>query len=351
MRSRSRTSPIAWLKSPERRIESLFCPDCGTDLKKSDKFCSTCGYPADALTKRIEFEKNSSIGWAERIIGKKPGSDEIVLPEGKLHTFTDVSDSIPESDKEKSDLRCETCGSKVEHGTLCPACGERLPTLSESDNFFAAVMSKFFKLIFAPRYFAQTLPYPLKGGTMQALWIPAIITGLYILTLPAARPFMHLHKYENYGAMGLGLIGMTVYILFTPLLLFLTSGLNHWVAVLFGGHAPFRRTVRVTGAGLAVLMTLGLIRNIVTAFAHLIDPDLLLPLFIQELSESPEKGYVRFIVYALIIIGGWYHCWLIGGLHRLSWWKAVIHFIAAYVTFIWWIWVLVLYGIPLFVSS
>jgi len=324
----------------------LYCPDCGDEIVESDSFCQYCGYPSSALRKRLKAEQDASIGWAEKIIGSKPVDEKQIPPEDKLQTFVDVKDPEPEED-EDSRLRCESCASVVDYGMMCPECGDKLPTLGANDNFFISVIRYSFRFIVAPAHFARNFPYPTKGGTMQAVWVPAILSGLYILTLPATKAYVQPRLFEFPDMFGLALIGMTLYILLIPVLLFVTGGLNHWVAVLLGGQAAFRRTLRITGAGLTILLVLGLVRNIGTALLFLINPELEPSSFIRynAINASGLSEY-RTLVYITIVIAGWYHAWLIAGLHRLSWWKTLIHFIATYVTFTWWAWLIVFFGIP-----
>lgn len=202
----------------------MFCPDCGTDLPSEDIFCQYCGYPVDALRQSLDREKTASIGWAERIIGKKHLEEPVEDKQEKIDYFVEVKEQeIKKQETDTSKLTCETCKSKTNFGTLCENCGDKLPTLGASDNFFFLVLSNFFRFLVAPAHFARTLPYPTKGGIVQALLVPAILTGIFILSLPAMRLYSQSESFHGVNIVGMAFIGMTIYIILVPILLLINS--------------------------------------------------------------------------------------------------------------------------------
>ncbi len=331
----------------------MFCPDCGRDCDDSDNSCPLCGYPLNDLRQRLAGEERESLGWAEKIVGKPEDKSE-EPPDDSLVSFATGKEKPREDEKEKDDLKCERCGAKVGIGVMCPGCGDRLPTLGESDPYLTYIFLGLWRMIVAPRNFALNFPYPVKGGTLQAFWVPGIFAGIYILTLPLSRPASMLHSENPVNPFALGLVGLAVYVLAVPPLLYLTTGLIHWTAKILGGRAPFRRTARIAGAGLIGLLILGIFRNLIFLlffFVRTMAFQILENRFGFELSYDSGQDTWRILLILIIIFAGWQYAWMFGGLHRLAWWKTIVHFLATYVALLWWIWTAVLIVIPLRIAG
>lgn len=326
----------------------MFCPDCGHESIGPERFCNICGFPLGRLKKRLDTEEQAALGWAEKIVGKPKQKTELP-PDAPVISYSTGREQQTEVETEGDRLRCERCGTKVALGIMCPACGDKLPMLSESDHFLPLVLAGLWRMLVAPRHFALNLGYPVKGGTIQPILYSGVFAALFILTLPLSRPELLFETENPVRPVATALVGLVFYVLGIPPLVYLTGGLIHWIAVILGGRAPFRRTLRVAAAGFICLMILGIVRNIIIFAFYFPRPflvDFLAERIGVDLSEASAGAFGHLLFIALIIFAGWQFAWLFGGLHRLAWWKTMVHFLATYMALLWWFWILIMIVIP-----
>jgi hypothetical protein len=340
------------LKSSGRRTENLFCPDCGREAPDDNSFCPICGYPLAKLAGRIEQDKIDGMGWAEKIVGKpqfeeKPPGDE------KVVSFI-TGKEAPPPEEEKKGLFCERCEKRIDIGVMCASCGDRLPFHSDFDPFLLSAISSFWKMALAPRSFAINFPYPIKGGIIQPVLYPGVAAAVFILTLPLV--YFHLLVRPGERAIYLipVIIGFVLSMLVIPVLVYLSSGLIHFVAQLIGGKCQFRRTVRVFAAGILWILILGIIHNLIRWGMFTLKPlliEYIQPYFSQGPLDTGNKDWVRqLVVFGLLIIG-WLYTWAFGSLYRLRWWVAIVFTLATYIPILWIPWVYLLVILPLRASG
>jgi len=326
----------------------LFCPDCGSRAKDTERFCPACGYPLERLRRRLEEEQRDSLGWAERILGRPPTAAEPPR-ESTLVSFKTGEEPVKLEEKEKG-LKCERCGERVERGTLCSKCGDRLPIIGESDPYFSETIRGFFKMLFAPRHFAINFPYPVSGGTLQPALLPGVFAAFFILTLPLGRPDLWLKSEDPTTPLIPSLVGIPLYVLGTPLLTYLTAWLIHLVGVLLGGSGSFRRALRALSAALVWLLIIGTLRNITLGAMYFIQPtldEILTKQIGLPSSHDLRRNLTPVATMAGLVLIGWLYSWMFGGLYRLSWWKTLVHTLATYVALLWWTWLFVMVILPL----
>jgi hypothetical protein len=310
----------------------VYCPDCGRKAGDPERFCPFCGYPLARLGKRLEREKEDSLGWAERLVGR-PSVEAAPPPESPLVSFKTGPEPKSKQGDEEDARRCERCGAKADIGALCPKCGDRLPSLTEGDPYLDLVFRSFLRMTLAPKHFALSLAYPVTGGIIQPLLYPGVFAALFLLTLPLSywqwwpeaggptRPFTA------------ALVGAPLSVFGVPILVYLTSGFAHLVGQLLGGHVPFRRTIRVVGAGIIWLLVLGTVLHLARFGVAVSFPDLAEKLKEGESLERLAWLWSRqriILATLLIVLVAWEYAWAVGGLFWLTWWKAAILLIATY---------------------
>ncbi len=289
------------------------------------------------------------MGWAERIIGKpevettdpeNPPVVSYVSGEEKASTETD--------DDER--FRCSMCGTVAEIGTMCQTCGDTLPTRTDQDPYIWLVLRNSLHLILAPRHYAVNLPYPIKGGNLQPVLYPGIFAAFFVIALPFSRASVWLYRTAYDIPIEPSLIAIPMYVLGIPILVFLSAGLAYMVARMLGGHASFSRTVRALSGGLIILLIIGIFRFVLgyIAIANTRNIELILerlynPVEVMTLVQYGERMATIFTIF----IAGWYYAWIVGGLHRLAWWKTIVHTLATYVAVLFWIWLYILQILPL----
>jgi len=328
----------------------LFCPDCGRYSTDSDHFCTICGFPLEKLRQTLDNEKKAELGWAEKIVGK-PDVKSVEPPDPPLISYaTGKETPRQKKEEEQESFKCERCGIKTGVGTMCPNCGETLPSLIDNDPYLSLVLKNFFRMILAPRHYATKFPYPITGGTLQPLLWPGVFAAIFVLTLPFARSEQWLERGDPTQPLLPAFVGIPLYVLGTPVLVYLSTGLIYLISKLLGGTASYRRTARVFSGGLIIIFIYGIVRNIFTFLFYLGTPRIhrLVPpeidiRIIKELSQSVERAL---LVFFLAFIG-WQFMWAFGGLNRLSWWKTLILFLASYVAVLWWLWLYTMVLLPL----
>jgi hypothetical protein len=318
----------------------MFCPDCGKQSKSGEDFCPSCGYPLYKLEERLKEEEEASLGWAEKIVGK-PKIGVKPPPEPPLATFASTPEPSPETDEEKRARTCDICGTEVEYGTHCRKCGDKLPSLMDSDPFLHETFSGLWRMLFGPRFFAQNFPYPVSGGTTQPLLYPGIIAALFVLSVPMASAEKWLGKPEGTLPILVGIAGFILSVIFTPVLVYLSAGFMNIVARVIGRSLPYRRTLRVFASVTIGVLLLGLIINLLRFGLFYNQPaitksaaqnGIALPAAISWLAAHREL-----IQAVMLAFGAWMYAWIFGGLFRFSWWKTLILVFATYwlITIVW----------------
>ncbi|MCX6645386.1 MAG: zinc-ribbon domain-containing protein [bacterium] len=345
----------------------MFCPDCGREAIDRDMFCPICGYPIDLLAQKIEREKIEVLGWAERIVGK-PKIKETPQPEQSVISFV-TGPHVPTDESEKKGMFCERCGSKIDIGVMCSACGDRLPFHSDSDPFLGASFRGLMKMIFAPRSFAINFPYPVYGGITQPILYSGVLASLFILSLPLTHYNLLLRPGNNAPIIIPAVVGFILSMILVPVLVYLSAGLIHTFATILGGKCQFRRTVRVFAAGIFWLFLLGLLNNLTMLGFFYLKPLLLDflsgntngSLAYEILSSRGSSNQLllpismfefwRIILLTHIIGIGWLFGWAYGSLYRLRWWNSIILTLIIYFPFIMPTWLFLLLYLPLKASG
>lgn len=330
----------------------MFCPDCGREALDGDGFCIICGYPLDLLEKKIDQEKIDSLGWAERIVGKPRVKDELKTDDS-VSSFT-TGPQVSDADDEKKGLFCERCGTRIEVGVMCAACGDRLPYHADSDPFLDSSFKNLFRMIFGPRNFAVNFPYPVSGGTIQPMLYPGVIASLFILTIPLVNYGMLLRPIDNSRIVLTAVAGFILCVILVPAMVYLSAGLIHIFASIIGGKAQFRRAVRIFAAGMFWLLMFGLLHNLfrwgyffLRPFYKMYLSDYYNPI----LFDIPGLDFRRIAIFSTIIILGWLFGWAYGGLYRLKWWQALILTLIIFFPFILPSWFFALILLPLKASG
>lgn len=310
----------------------MFCPDCGRESKKSERFCPSCGYPLELLEKRLVREKEESIGWVERILTKPPETDKTEKKTEPEPVIEEPS-VIFEPDFERKGNICQNCGKEAGFGVICPHCGDRLPNISINDPYITTILKNLISGIFGPRRFAVNFPYPVYGGTMVPLLYPGIFASIFITSIP----FLLSVREENsdLGLPSFAKVFMLfpLYIIFTPILVYLTAGFVHIFGMILGGHAAFPRTLRVCAAAIILALIAGTILNIAVFgvgwffndFHGFITDDSGIVTLRKLIRDHP--GAIMLGISGLL---AWEYAWMYGGLFRLSWWKTIIHAILTF---------------------
>ena len=308
----------------------MFCPDCGSETGDAGQFCPACGYPIADLIERLDREEKEAMGWAEKIVGKsnfdlKPPS------EPPLATFSPEPEPLPEDRESVEHRKCYACGSEVGYASLCPHCGDKLPGILDADPFLPLVFNGLWKIFIAPAHFAQSFPYPVRGGTTQPLLYPGIFAGLLILSIPFSRAELWLGRIGTTVPMIAAIVGFILSIVLSPVLIWLSAGLINMVSRVLGGQVRMNRTIRVFGAVVIFVTIIGIVVNFIDFAIYKWPSDnLSFQIFLDRLATRRE------LVQAVILgIGAWLFSWIFGGLARFPWWKAVIMCFASY-------WILVL---------
>lgn len=323
----------------------MFCPDCGRESTDSERFCPDCGYPLRELVNQLESEKDASVGWADRIV-RRP---EISQAE-PVELVDSYSETGYDEEDERQGLRCLRCGVPISPGTLCPSCGEKLPSVGESDNYISHVLKSFFQIIFKPRLFALMLPYPTSGGTLQPYLYPGVFASIFVLTLPLNRPELWLEGDDTTRAIVPFILCFLVYIFLVPLIVYLTNLLIHGVAIILGTKGIFKRTVRATSALMIWFLIFGIIFNLIALGVYLVGPEgIAFDQYIVDVYAGWKMmgQYRIYIIIGIALIIGWLLGWMIAGLYRMSWWQIIIHMLATYIALYFWVWLFVLIGVPL----
>ncbi len=338
-----------------RRIEGVFCPDCGRESRPDERICPMCGYPLSDLQKRLRQEEEDSLGWAERIIGK-PKIDLQPPKEPPLTSFA-TGPEPPKLEQEKDEdkgRRCDNCSAKVEIGTLCQNCGDKLPSLFDNDPYLFLVIKDLWRIVVAPRQFATHFPYPVKGGILQPLLYPGVFAGFFVLSLPFSRAISWFGDGDPTMPLLTAFVGILLALIIMPGVVYLSSGLIHLVARILGGRISLRRTIRVVGACMIGLFILGVITNLLRFasfyFGNQVEGALASSdaVFRETIDFFANR---RELTLAIELgIGAWLFSWVFGGLYRLSWWKSIILMIAAYwVLMLSWVYLLII--LPLYTGG
>ena len=311
----------------------MYCPDCGRKSQSRERYCPECGYPISALSTCLEKEKEASLGWAEKLIGKP--KIEIVPPkEPPLASFATGREE-PVKAPAKTGRICARCGADVELTSVCPECNDKLPSVFENDPFMGLVLRGIFQMIVRPAEFALNFPYPATGGTIQPLFYPAIASAFLVLTLPLGRPDAWI-KIQDFSDVYIPIVTAFLgSIIITPLLLHISSWAVNVVAGVLDSPVTLRRTIRVAGAYVFWLMLIGIVYNLMIfglyeARAHFREPFLTYTDYdLNALFASVTKAY-QFLFAAYLAAFGLQYGRAFGGLYRLSWWKTVFLAVSTY---------------------
>jgi RNA polymerase subunit RPABC4/transcription elongation factor Spt4 len=331
----------------------VYCPDCGRKSREDEDFCPVCGYPLGKLRERLAAEEQVAMGWAQRVLGIKPVGPE-PPKEPSLVSFTTGEETRVEKPEDEKGLLCERCKTRVQLGTICPKCGDRLPVISDDDPYLYYVFTKIWRMLFAPRYFALTFPYPVAGGTLQPLLYPGIFIAFFVLSLPFSRPEGWIEEQNVAGILVPTFVAFLACILGMPLLMHLTVLLTNSVCVLLGGTGSYRRTIRVASAGVIWLAIYGTLRNLALYGFYLARIELrgFIDVYFPFSSVTePVQIMTPFLMIGALVLIGWQYAWTFGGLHRLNWWKTIIMTFSTYVAILWWVWIYIIIILPLRASG
>ena len=335
----------------------MYCPDCGRDAREDEKTCPACGYPISSLRTRLRLEHEASIGWAQKIVGI-PEFVKIDVAGEKVVSFATDSEKQEERDDAERHKNCARCGAPVEIEAICPNCGDRLPSIIGDDPFTLLTFLGVFRLVFSPSHFGSNLTFPRKGGYIQPILWPGVLAAIFIFSYPFARIDEWAGRSGRFMPdlpvfVGLALIYMPI----IPIVVYLSAGFSHIVAIMLGGFAQFVRNVRLTGAILFWMLLGGSFLHILQYSAFFINPFKyrLMEMIIGgdgvenftkmlDISDSIEW---QLPILALVLIPGWIYGWAYGGLYRLSWWKAAIHAIIVYFLILAWVWISLVMVLPM----
>ena len=134
----------------------------------------------------------------------------------------------------------------------------------DNDPFIGITVRGIFQLIFKPADFAVNLPYPPSGGLIQPLLYPAVVSALFVLTLPLGRPEFWVNKGDLAGVYIPIVVAFLVSIIITPILIYLSAWTVNLVAILLESRGLLRRTIRVMGALVFWFVLFGLIFNLLS---------------------------------------------------------------------------------------
>lgn len=329
----------------------MFCPDCGYESNDKPDFCEICGYPVGALLSKLREEKLSGIGWAQRIIGVPKKEPEIIIEEKPVSFVTGESfEEIRKKDAEET--KCERCGAKAVVGSICESCGDKLPGLIDNDPYLSLITRGFWSLVFSPRQFAVNLPYPYKSGLIQPTLWPAVFGSIFVFTYPIERISIWYGRHEQFEPVWSVIIFYAVLALLAiPVLVYLSAGVMHVLGKLLGGKCQFKRTVRITGAIILHLFLIGSIFHIIRYFSYIwgFEPIMNLVYRSWKYTLTGLESDINWgmLVTITIIIPGWHAGWIIAGLYRVNWWKAILITLIGYYGILFWVWSWAYIAIPL----
>jgi hypothetical protein len=282
--------------------------------------CPDCGYPLSSLEKTLIFEKEASMGWAEKII-TVPVKVPIPPPDAPLTSFA-CGKIEPETEPKQGSFRCERCGFPVELGDVCPHCKDKLPGIIDNDPYIALALRSLIRIILAPRQFALKFPYPMSGGILQALLYPGIAAAFMVVTYFLMTPEVWLNGPDAGLIIIPSLIEFMSAMIIVPGLIYFSSWFIGAVGKAMGSRVPVRRIIRIGGALVIWAMILGF-------FYHLI----FLGLFsvqshqFQEQTEAIHSGHNSFqrffefhqeFSFLFTFFYAWYFSWTMGPLFRFK---------------------------------
>jgi len=304
----------------------VHCPDCGRERVREINFCPECGFPFAELEARLAQEKEETTGWAEKILGK-PAEELPTQDSDTITSFLTGVERLKPSRLEEDKFKCERCLTPVNLGTLCPTCGEKLPTVMETDPYLLLVFKSIWRMIFAPRRFSLDFPYPLVGGTMQPYLYPGVFASLFVLTLPFTRVDLWIEELDPTPFILPFIVGFLIAIFAVPALMYISVWMIDTAGRALGGRGIRRRVARTLGAYVIFVTLLGTIGNLG-----------LLALYIGKTKEirTPQttlsfhnlftfaRNAERVTLGIILALLFWNFTWAVGSLYRLSWWKAII---------------------------
>lgn len=282
----------------------MFCPDCGRKKRENENFCPDCGY----------------------------------------HYFSEISEPQPPKEKQQ----CERCGALIEPASICPTCGDKLPSLFQSDPFISLFFKNFFAMFHSPRYFTLSFPYPYTEGITYPILVSGIAAAIFIITLPMIHPAVVLNPKAKTDFLMVSIFGAIGALLIVPLLTYFSSLFIDYFARIFGGKAPVRRTIRIIGAYLTAILITGILFHFFMFgfyWFQLPASQLGNPHVISTIYKTILRSY-SLILIAVITILGWLYSWSLGNLYRLSFWNMFLFVLMTYPVLVL-IWIIVLIIIPL----